>query len=148
MISRGPDLEDRVLRDHAAIVFHLYVELVVRQDPLTEFQDFGERARVQPMIDVLTDMGLEHDCFALSDQSSAIDEVFNDVTDFGDVRVSRDGIAIGQNKMRERVRMLFENGAEIGELHIASIFLYRNIVKRLSVVRTTLAGRRSAASLP
>jgi hypothetical protein len=40
-------------------------------------------------------------------------------------------VAIGQNKTRKSVRMLFENGTEIREFHVASIFLFRYIVKRV-----------------
>ena len=127
MISGRLQVRDRILRDNTAIVLHLNFELIVRQDALTQFQDLRERAGVEPVIDVLADVRLEHDGFALPDQPPAIDEVFHDMTHFRDVSVGRDGIAVGQNEMRKRVRMLFENDAEIGEFHARLLYSYIGI---------------------
>jgi hypothetical protein len=112
-ISDRPDFADWILRYYAAIIFHLDFELIVRQDAITKLQDLGKRGRAQAMIDVLTDVGLEHDTFALPGNSTAIDEILHDVAEFGHVSVERDGITVRQDKMREGVWMLFENGAEI-----------------------------------
>jgi hypothetical protein len=108
---------DRILRHHAAVVFDFDLEFIVRQDLPAELEDFREAVRFQPMINVLADMSLEQDGFALSHHAAAVDEVFQDVADLGDMGVGRDEVAIRQNKTRECIRMLFENGAEIRELH-------------------------------
>lgn len=81
------------------------------------------------MIGVLADMGLEQNRFAHPGHPSAIDEVSGDMTYLGHVRVRRDMIAVRQDETRKSVRMLFENGAEIRELHVRSIYLLRNMVK-------------------
>ena len=100
-ISGRPHILDWILRHDAAIIFHLYLELIVRHDPLAQLQDLGERARGQPVIRVLANMSLEDHAFALPDQSTAIDEVLHDMADLGHVSVERNGIALRQDKMRE-----------------------------------------------
>src|SRR4051794_16097812 len=82
------------------------------------------------MLDVLADVGLEQDRLAFSQDATAIDEVLRDVSDFRDVRMRRDVIAVRQDKPRKTVRMTFEERAKIREFHSASIFQLRNIIKR------------------
>ena len=105
--------------DDAAIVFHFHLKLIVRQDPLPQLEDLGERPRLEAVVDILPDVGLEDYALALPGHPAAIDEVFHDMADFSNVGVRRDGIAIRQNKTRNSVRVLFEGGAKIGEFHAA-----------------------------
>jgi hypothetical protein len=101
MLAGRFHFRDRILRHDAAVVFDFDLELIVRQDLPAELEDFREAVRFQPMINVLADVGLEQDGFALSRHSAAVDEVFQDVADFGDMGVGRNVIAIRQNKTRE-----------------------------------------------
>jgi hypothetical protein len=114
MIAGRLYFQDRILRHDAAIIFHFHFELIVRQYPITELEDFGERPGVQAVICVLADMSLEHDALALPDQPTAIDEVLHDMAHFSYVRMRRNGIAVRQNKTRESCRILLENYADIG----------------------------------
>lgn len=84
------------------------------------------------MVRILADVSLEQDCFRLSAQTATIDEVLRDMSDFCDVGVRRNEIAARQNKTRERVGILADNGGKIGEFHSRAIFPFRNIVKRLT----------------
>jgi hypothetical protein len=129
MFAGRPYFRNRVLGDDATIVFDFDLDLIVRQHPLPELQDFREPVRLQPVIGVLPNMGLEQNRFALPDDPAAIDEVFHDVAHFGDMRVWRDEVTIRQNKTRQGVGMLFQDAVKIGQFHIPSIFLFRYIVK-------------------
>lgn len=113
MLSSELDRFDGILRDDAAIVFHFHLELIVRQDSFSQVQDLPEPIGAQPMIDVLTDVGLEQNRFGLSGHAAAIDEVFHHVPDLCDVGVPRDEVAIRQDKPGEGAWMLFERRAEI-----------------------------------
>ena len=122
-------LLDRVLSDDAAIVFDLDLEPIVGQDALAQLQDFRERAGAQPVIDVCADVSLKHHRFALSGDATAIDEILHDMSYFGEVGMGGDKVAVGQDKTRPGVGILFENGAKMREFHAGSIFPFRNIVK-------------------
>lgn len=109
---------DRILRRDTAVVFHFYFHAIVRQDFCTEFQNLRETARGEPMIDVIADPGLEQACVgAIVQQSAAIDETFSEVSDFGDVKVCRDLVAIGQVKTWRGGWLRLENGLEFAECH-------------------------------
>lgn len=83
------------------------------------------------MLNVPADVRLEQDRLSRADDAAAIDEFFRDVSHFRYMGMGRDVIAVRQNKTREAVRMLVENCAKIREIHAGSIFLFRNVVKRL-----------------
>jgi hypothetical protein len=113
MFPRWLDVRDRILRYDAAIVFHLHVELIVRQHSFPQLQDLGEAVRPEPMIDIRTDVRLEQDSFGSPGHTAAIDEIFHHVPDFSDMGVRRDEVAIRQNKPRKRAWLAFERRAEI-----------------------------------
>jgi hypothetical protein len=117
MVAGRLHFRDWILRDDAAIVFDFDLELIVRKDLRAELEDFREAVGLQPMIGILADVGLEQDGFGSAHHPAAIDEIFHDMAHFGHMGVGRNVIAIGQNKTREGIRMLFEHGAEIRELH-------------------------------
>ena len=114
MFSGWLYFRDRVLRDHATIVFDFNLQLVVRQDALAELKDLREPIRFQPMPGILSDVGLEQNRLALSRDAAAIDKVFHDMAHFGDMGVRRDKIAIRQDKTREGAGMFFNDGTQIG----------------------------------
>lgn len=94
MIARRFDAGHRILRDNATIVFHFDLQVIVRQHPFAQLEDFGEPIRSQAMIGVQADMGLEQDRFLSSGDASAIDEILRDVAHLSDMGVGWDGIAI------------------------------------------------------
>jgi len=131
MVVRRFDLGHRILRDYAAIVFHFDFQLIVRQHAHAKLKDPAEAVRSQTVVAILAHMSLEQNGFVLSHNAAAIDEILRDMANFRDVGVRRDEIAAGQNKTRERVGMLAENGGKIGKFHSRSIFPVRYIVKPL-----------------
>jgi hypothetical protein len=117
MFARRLNFLHRILRYHAAIVFHFDFELIVRQNAFPELKDLGESIRFQPMIGVLTDVRLEQGRFVLPHDAAAIDKVFRHVPNFRDVSVRRNEVAIRKNKARESSRMAFEGRPKIREFH-------------------------------
>ena len=130
MFSVARHFFDRILGHHTTIVFDFDLQLVVGKDAPAKFQDFGEPARLQPMIDIAADMGLEQNRLAFSGHAAAIDEILRDMPDFGDVGMRRDLLAVRQHEAQKRFWILFERRPQIGKFHTRSIFLYRNTVKQ------------------
>jgi len=80
MLAGQMGVADRILRRHAAIVFHLHLEIVARQDTRAEVENLRESLRVEPMIDVAGDVRLEEACFLrIVDGAAAVDEAFRDM---------------------------------------------------------------------
>ena len=117
MVARRFDGGHRILRDNATIVFDLDLQVVVRQHPLAQLEDFGEPIRSQAMIAVQTDVGLEQNRFVFSQHPAAIDKILHHVSHFSDVGMGRDGIAIRQNEARQSVRMLMQDRTKMIEFH-------------------------------
>ena len=82
------------------------------------------------MLNIAADVRLKDNRFVPAGDTAAVDDVLHQMTDLGHVSVERNEISIGQNKTRERIRMLFEDLSKRGEFHEAFIFLCRNIVKQ------------------
>src|SRR5690242_19177672 len=99
---------DRVLSYNAAIIFELHVQFVIRQNTFAKFQNRGESIGAKPMLRIAPDMCLQQHFFFVASLTAATDKFPHDVTDFGDVGVSRDIIPIGQDKPRKRRRVLAE----------------------------------------
>jgi hypothetical protein len=99
---------DWILGDDTAIVFHFHVQLIVRQDPLSQLENFRETAGVQPMLRIPAHMGLEQNRLVPSGHPTAVDEALRHVADFRDVGMGWDKIAIRQNKPGQSAWMLFE----------------------------------------
>ena len=137
---------DRILGHDAAIIFHFDLQLVVRQHPFSQLQDFRESIRPETMLNVPADVRLEQDRLSLSHDTTTIDELFGNVSDLRDMRMRRDMTSVRQSKTREAVRMLFENCAKIREFHAQSIFLLRNVVKL--IVRTPTAANSDLLTAP
>ena len=83
------------------------------------------------MIEVPCDIGLEDAGFlGIVHRTTAIDEAFRDMADFGYVKMRRDRLAIRQDKTRRGIRVSVEDGFELAQLHVAkSICLHRHVVK-------------------
>jgi hypothetical protein len=87
-----------ILCHDAAIILDFDIELTVGQHPMTEAQDFGEAIGRQAMVRVVADVCLHHDRFRCPDNAAAINKPFCDMTDFSDMRVRRNVIALWQYK--------------------------------------------------
>lgn len=94
---------DRVLRDHAAIVFDFHFKIVVREHLIPEIENLRERAGIKSMVHVVRDVGLQQASVGrVMQRAAAIDEPLRDMPDFGDVKMRWDLVAIRQSKARER----------------------------------------------
>ena len=123
---------DRILRGDAAIPFHLHLQIVVRQDAFTQSEDGSHFARVEPVILIAVIYPkLQNSGFAFSNRPAAIDKIFLHVTDLGEMEMGRNAIPIRQDEPREFIRLRFENRLQLMQFHVRSIFLYRNVVKRV-----------------
>lgn len=142
----GPfDVDHRVLRDNATIVFYFDVELVVWKDASPELEDLRETIRAQPVLDIAADVRLQDNRFVSAGEPAAIDKIFHHVTNLGHVSMRRNGIAIGEDETRKSVWVLFEDVSKSGEFHERSIFLLKNIVKMEPVRPGPALLRRSPA---
>ena len=100
---------DRGLRHHTAIVFHFDIQTVMRQHPMTELQDLGQALGGQAMFRVVSDMSLEEYGFGFANDPAAVYEVFRGVSDFRDMGVRRNLVAVRQDETRECRGMLGKN---------------------------------------
>jgi hypothetical protein len=91
-------LSNRILRNDTAVVFDAHIQVRAWNHAISQLQDFCEAVRSQPVIDIITDVRLEHDLLFSSDYSATIDEVSDDMPDFSNVGVRRNVIAIRQDK--------------------------------------------------
>jgi hypothetical protein len=96
---------DWILRDDTTIVFNLDLELGTWNDARAELKDLREAICLKLMIRVVADMGLENDFFFATSNTSAIDECFHDMPDFGEMGMRGNGISIWQDKAEECLRM-------------------------------------------
>ena len=97
-----------ILRDDAAVVLDIHIQVCTPNDTISESQDFREAICSKPMIAVIADVRLQHDLFLCSSQSATIDEVPDHMSNFSDVGVCRDVIAIRQNESRKPVGIRLE----------------------------------------
>lgn len=89
---------DRILRDNAAIVFDLDVELRAGQHSIAELQNCGKPIGLESMVGIVARVRLQHHLCLLACYSAAIDKAFGHVTNFGDVEMRRDLVAVWQIK--------------------------------------------------
>ena len=121
---------DRILRHHAAIVFHLDFKVVVREYLLSQIKNPGEARGIETMIEIAGHISLQQACLGcVVQRPAAVDKALGDMTDFGDVKMSGNLIATGQNKARQAVGVSAESYLQIIQFHSPDIFLSRNIVK-------------------
>ena len=117
MLAIRYGLSNRILRNDTAVVFDIDVQLYAWNHAISKSQDFREAIRLQPVIDIITDVCLQHDLLLSSDQSATIDEVPYDMPDLGHMRVRRDVIAIRQHKSWKQVGTRVERILQIMERH-------------------------------
>lgn len=81
------------------VVFDFDLEIVLRQHTLTECQDLGHLASMQPVCRVVVAYPeLQDATLRLPDCASAVDEVLCDVPDLCQMEMGRDLIAVRQIK--------------------------------------------------
>jgi hypothetical protein len=85
---------NRILRHHAAVVFHIHIQVCTWNHAVSQLQDFREAIRSKPVIGVIADVSLQQGLFFLSGQSAAIDEVPNHMPDLSHMGVCRDVIPV------------------------------------------------------
>jgi hypothetical protein len=94
-VSAGISALNFVLGDRAWLVFHFDLQVFRRDDAGGETQDMGELPCREPVIGVtIPDPGLEETGLLTPNAASAIDEGLNDMSDLGDVELSRNRVAI------------------------------------------------------
>jgi hypothetical protein len=101
MLASWCGFSNWILRDDAAIVFDIYIQVCTRNHAISEAQDFRKAVRSKPMIGIIADMRLQHDLFLFSSNSAAIDKVSDYISNFSDVGMCRDVISIRQYKSWE-----------------------------------------------
>ena len=78
------------------------------------------------MIGIITDVRLEQDLFLFPDLSATIDEVPDHMSNFSDMGVRRDVIAVRQHKSWNPFRIRLERILQIMECH-PSLYTYVGI---------------------
>jgi hypothetical protein len=94
MLTFESRFADRVLSDNTAIVFDFNVEPVIWQNAFAELENLSESIGTKPVFRVAPNMRLQQHLFFLAGLAPAIDKFSHHVTNFGDVRVRGDIIAI------------------------------------------------------
>lgn len=85
-----------------------------------EFDDFGELACFDAVVVVVGDPDLQDAGFILVTFAAAIEEGLGSVRDFGDVEVRRGGGAVRQSEGEAVLRVFFEDGEEVLEVHLTA----------------------------
>ncbi len=100
-VTRDRCIHDRILRHDAAIVLDLNFQVITRKNLRAEIEDLREGPGRQPMIEIIAKPGLKQaDLGPVVHNAAAIDEALRDVSDFRDMKMRRDLIAIGQVETR------------------------------------------------
>lgn len=95
-VAVQPRLRDRILGDNAAVIFYFDVEIVVWQHLIAELEDLCERARVQPVVDIIRHIGLqEAGVRRVVKHSSAINKSFCYVPHLCDVEMRGNLLTVG-----------------------------------------------------
>jgi membrane protease subunit (stomatin/prohibitin family) len=105
------------LSDNAAIIFDFNLQLIVWENAFAKLQNFCESIRSQPVLCVVADMHLQEHFFFRSTLATTVDKLFSDVTNFGQVSVTRNKTAVGQNEPGKTPRMLTQGLFQALQLH-------------------------------
>ena len=94
-----------ILRYDAAVVFHIYIQVRTRNHAVSQLAGFSQSDLIEAddRCHCQRAFAAQH-LFFFSGQSAAIDEVPDHMTNFSDVGVCRDVIAIRQHKSRKQLR--------------------------------------------
>jgi hypothetical protein len=96
---------DGILRNDAAIPFHFHLEVVTRQDRAAKIKNVGEAPGLQAVLEIFSDVSLQHAGLPIAESAAAIDKLLCDVADLGDMNMRRDLLAARQDKTRGDVGM-------------------------------------------
>ena len=112
----GSDLEGREREGDGATVFVFddQGEVVTSENRSTQIEYLGEFASGEAVIDVAGDEELQLAVGGGTSGAAAINEVFLDATNFGDVVVSGHDIIVGKNDVQKSVRVGAKGGDEGG----------------------------------
>ena len=91
------------------------------------------------MVDIVAHMRLQHHFLLFPDHASTIDKVSDQMSNFSDVGMCRDVIAIREYESRNCVWIFCQPALQFMQFHAQSIFLYWNIVKHLEKAREASA---------
>jgi len=116
-IGENPRRADWILRDDAAIPFHFHLQIFRWEDRFPQVEDIGEALRLEPMIEVESDMGLKDTGFALAENATAIDEFLSDMADLGEMEMSWNRFAAGKKEAGKDVGVGTEKSFESREFH-------------------------------
>jgi hypothetical protein len=108
VVARRFRLHNRILRNDTAVVFDVHIQGWIRNHALPQCQDLREPIGPQPMVGIVANVCLQNDLLFPSGQAAAIDKIFHDVPDFGDMRVDRNVSSIGQKKSRVEIGMFLQ----------------------------------------
>ena len=116
-VVNRPSRGDRILRHDATIPLYFHLEIVPRQDWPAEIEDVSKAFRLETVIEILGDVGLQDACSVITEDAAAIDERLRDVSYFGEVKVRWNPFAARQNETREGRGMRPEEGFEFIQFH-------------------------------
>jgi len=88
--------DDGELRDGAIFVFEFDGKRIGAENRGGEADDLSEFIGGNPVVLVVGDPGLELAGDGGTGGATAVDEILLDVSDFGDVKVGGDGVAVGE----------------------------------------------------
>jgi hypothetical protein len=108
MVALWRGFSNWILRYDTAVVFDVHLQVCTRYHSISEAKDFRKLVRSKPVIGVIADVRLQHNLFLSSGQSATIDEIPDHVSNFSDVSVCRDVIAVRQHKSRKPLGIRFE----------------------------------------
>jgi len=103
---------DRILRDDAAIPFHFDFKIVAGQNRPAKVDNIGETSGFEAMLEIIRDIGLQDAGVAVAEDATAIDKLFRDMADFGNVKMRGDLFAVRQEETRLGGGMTAQQGFE------------------------------------
>lgn len=106
-----------VLADHGDLMLHVHFEILRAEDRMGFVEDLEEFARVQTVIEIVGDPGLEPAIALLALRAAAVHEVFVYAGHFRDVGMGGDDGAVGQHEPQGPFRVLREEGLELRKFH-------------------------------
>jgi len=86
VFNRSPR-DNRILRDNATIPLKLDVEILARQDWPSEIEYVSKAFRLETMVEILRDVGLQNARPAITEGAAAVDELLPDISHLGEVKV-------------------------------------------------------------
>ena len=101
-VVNRPSRSDRILRHDATIPLYFHLEIVPWQDRPAEIEDVSKAFRLETVIEILRDVGLQNARLAITEGTPTINELLRDISHLGQVKVRWNLFAARQNETRER----------------------------------------------